>query len=31
MDWQREFSFNKVTMKNFGGHRDEVPDKDLLH
>lgn len=24
MSWQREFSFNKVTMKNFGGHKDEV-------
>jgi len=24
MNSKREFSFNKVTTKNFGGHKDEV-------
>jgi len=26
MSWHREFSFDKVTMKNFGGHKDEVQE-----
>jgi len=26
MNWKREFSFDKVTTKNFGGHKDEVPE-----
>ena len=30
MNWQREFKFNKVTTKNFGGHKDEV-GKSLVY
>jgi len=24
MNWQQGFKFDKVTTKNFGGHKDEV-------